>query len=373
VSGVERVLDGVRDAFLEHARRWDQIHAGALKRFAEGRTEEQRVALSRRRNSTEQALARAARALRGLPPDAPMSGPALAASVAALVDGPGRRRWATDFARAAWHRVRAEIAERPDLPATRQLPSGQGPGAWSVGGDASEVGRALLVRLGRGLPLVDLWRGVAWLSDSLCGLSDPRTEFEVRALATLLFGPEQAFGLVVARGPGGPAPLLFCLARNARGVQLDEVAVTPRECTRLLLRADGLAADLADPTLAVDYITRVAPWFGRPPACAVLGMPEVGAEQLRREFTAGARDHGVGLPEDGGSDDDLVAVPGIVARRPTPGAAPWFRIRNLVLDQSWCDGAAWDRLWRVPGRRLGPGGSWCGSVDLVRVGDVTDA
>ncbi|MGA1524463.1 MAG: hypothetical protein ACO4CZ_10890, partial [Planctomycetota bacterium] len=79
-------------------------------------------------------------------------------------------------------------------------------------------------------------------------------------------------------------------------------------------------------------------------------------------------------PDDLDSDVDLAAVQGFTFRRPDPAAAaPWFRVRNLVLDRSWCDGEAWARLVRLPGRRLLPGGCWCGTIDLVRTGDVTDA
>ncbi len=371
-SGFARVVEEIWESFAEHARRWSQIHAGALRRFADGRVAEQRVALAQRRTSAEQAVARAARALRSVPEDTSLDAALLATAVGGHADGPARRRWATEFARAAWHRVRVERAERPELPSTRGLPPAQGPGAWSLGGDARELARALLTRFGRGLPLVDLWRDVDVLADCLRGSSDPRAVLEVRALGSLLVGPECALGLAVARGPGGPAPLVLRLARRGPGVQLDAVAVTPRDNGRLLLEAEGLAADLADPGLAIDYIARVAPWFGRSLACAFLGMPEVGAERLRREFTAAARDHGITAPEDGQGATDLAAVPGLVARLPDPGATPWSRVHNLVLDRAWCDPEAWSRLCAVPGRRRTPGASWCGTVDLVRTDDVTD-
>ncbi|MEY2980380.1 MAG: hypothetical protein RL562_607 [Planctomycetota bacterium] len=369
-----RAAHGVWSAFAEHAACWSQIHAGALRRFADGRVGEQRVALAQRHLSAEQSVARAARALRLLPTGAVVDAAGLAHAVGILAESPGRQRWAAEFARAAWHRVRADIAERPELPSPRGLPSAVGPGAWSLGGDAGETARALLTRLGRGLPLVDLWRDVAVLADCLRGLSDPRTVLEVRALASLLAGAEHAFGVAIARGPGGPAPLLLRLARRGTGVQLEAVAVSPRETGRMLEAVDGLAIDLGDPFLAVDYIARVAPWFGCSQACASLGLPEVGAERLRRECTAVARDHGVVAPEDLDSDVDLAAVHGFTLRRPDPAAAaPWFRVRNLVLDRSWCDGEAWARLVRLPGRRLLPGGCWCGTIDLMRTGDVTNA
>lgn len=371
--GLDRAVEGVAQAFHEHARRWEQIHAGALRRFAEGRVDEQRVALAQRQVSSEQAIARATRALRGIPADAVIDATTLAGAVADRVEGAGRQRWASDFARASWHRVRAEFAERPELPSSRSLPDGRGPGAWSVGGRPRELARALLVRLGRGLPLVDLWSDTALLTDTLEGLCDLRGTLELRVFGQLLSATDQAFGLVVVTGPGGAAPLVLRFDRRGEGVRLAGVADSPRTCSRVLQMAAGLAADLSEPWLAVDYLARVAPWLGGSPATAALGLPELGAERLRREFTAAARDHGICAAADEDGVDGLIRVPGLVARSPAPGVAPWFRVRNIVLDPAWCDAAARERLAGVPGRRTGPAGAFCLTLDIVWTGDVMDA
>lgn len=371
--GLDRAVEGVAQAFHEHARRWEQIHAGALRRFADGRVDEQRTALAQRQVSSEQAIARATRALRGIPASAVVDAATLADAVAARIEGAGRRQWASDFARASWHRVRAEFAERPELPSSRGLPDGKGPGAWSVGGRPRELARAVLVRLGRGLPLVDLWSDTALLADTLEGFCDPRGTLELRVFGQLLSATDEAFGLAVVAGPGGAAPLVLRFTRRGEGVRLVGVADSPRTCSQVLQRADGFAADLSDPWLAVDYIARIAPWVGRASAAASLGLSELGAERLRREFTAAARDHGICAAADEDGAASLVRVPGLVARSPGPGQAPWFRVRNMVLDPAWCDPLVRERLAGVPGRRSGPSGAFCVTLDVVWTGDVTDA